>query len=215
MGSNSDKKGEGGGGVPGGVSRRSFLQGMGLAVGVATVPLGLRESSAASPAASGIGPGPARLKLKINGVTKTVNVEPRLTLNDVLRDELDMTGTKLVCGRGACGACTVMLDGVSVCSCMMLAVDARGKEITTVEGLAAADGSLDPVQEAFIEYDGQQCGFCTPGMVVQARAFLNEHPDPTREDVQHGLSGNICRCGTYDGVIAAVLSAAGKEASTA
>ena len=193
------------------LSRRSFLQGMGLAAGAAAIPLKFSEAVAAE-AGTGIGPGAARIQLKVNGAMRTVEVEPRMTLAEVLREELDMTGTKIVCDRGACGGCTVMLDGESVCSCMMWAADARGKEITTIEGLQRADGTLDPVQEGFIEHDAQQCGFCTPGLVMASRAFLNENPDPTLEEIKEGLAGNICRCGTYTHIFAAVQYAAKKEA---
>lgn len=196
----------------GNLSRRGFLQTVGLAAGAVAVPGGIGRVSAAEAGASGAqGPGPIKLKLKINGAPKTVEAEPRLTLLEVLRDKLDMTGSKVVCDRGACGGCTVMLGGESVCSCMMLAVDAQGKDITTIEGLAKPDGTLDPVQAAFIEHDAMQCGFCTPGLVMRSRAFLNENPHPTLEEVKRGLAGNICRCGTYPNVFAAVLTAS-KEA---
>lgn len=193
----------------GGVSRRSFLQGFGLAA--VAVPLNLRAAEAQTGTA-GIGPGVTKLKLKINAKDVTVDAEPRLTLAQVLRDKLDMTGTKVVCDRGACGGCTVMIDGESVNSCMLLAVDARDKAITTIEGLAKADGTLDPVQEGFIEHDAQQCGYCTPGLIMRSRAFLNENPHPTLDQIKKGLAGNICRCGTYTHVFAAVMTASKKGA---
>ncbi len=196
----------------GGISRRSFLQGMGLAAGTVALPLGLPLAGADEAKAGATGPGPVKLSLKINGQMKSVEVEPRMTLLDTLRDKLDLTGSKKVCDRGACGGCTVSLDGESVCSCMMLAIDAQGKEITTIEGLAKPDGTLDRVQEGFIEHDAQQCGFCTPGFVMRAHAFLKENPKPTLDQLKAGLSGNICRCGTYTNVFSAVMSAAQKEA---
>lgn len=196
------------------ISRRGFLQSVGLAAGSAVLPAGVRTARAAEEGAAGagMGPGAVKLKLKINGETKAFEAEPRLTLADVLRDKLDLTGTKVVCDRGACGACTVLVNGEAVCSCMMLAVDALGKDVTTIEGLAKPDGTLDPVQAAFIEHDAQQCGFCTPGLVMRSRSFLNENPHPTVDEIKRGLSGNICRCGTYTHVIAAVLTASKKEA---
>lgn len=196
-----------------GISRRRFLQGVGLAAGVAGVPLSFGHAQDAPP--PGLGPGTAKIKITVNGQARTVEVEPRLTLAEVLRDELDLTGTKIVCDRGACGGCTVMVAGESVCACMMWAVDARDKEVTTIEGLAAPDGTLDPVQAAFVEHDAQQCGFCTPGLVMRSRAFLNENPNPTLEEVKEGLAGNICRCGTYTHVFQAVLTAAKQEGAKA
>jgi aerobic-type carbon monoxide dehydrogenase small subunit (CoxS/CutS family) len=130
-----------------------------------------------------------------------------VTLLEALRHELGLTGAKRVCDRGTCGTCTVIMDGKPVYSCSVLAVDARGRQITTVEGLAA-EGKLHPVQQAFVDNDGQQCGFCTPGFVVACKAFLDKHPNPTPADVQKGLGGNLCRCGTYVGVGAAVIQAA-------
>jgi xanthine dehydrogenase YagT iron-sulfur-binding subunit len=135
-----------------------------------------------------------------------VEVEPRVTLLDALRQDLDVTGAKRVCDRGTCGACTMLVDGKPVYACTMLAIDAQGAKITTVEGLATS--GLHPLQQAFVDHDGLQCGFCTPGFVVACKAFLDKHPRPTREDVEHGLGGNLCRCGTYAGIREAVLAAA-------
>lgn len=194
------------------VSRRAFLQTIGATAGVASLSLDPSKARAEAGPPS-IGPGPAKLALKINGQAKTVEVEPRTTLLDAIRDGLDMTGSKKVCDRGSCGACTVMVDGESVCSCMMLAADARGAEITTIEGIAGADGKLDPIQAAFIEHDASQCGFCTPGFVVRCKSFLNENPKPSLDQIKEGLAGNICRCGTYTHIFAAVQQVAGvKEA---
>ena len=153
------------------------------------------------------GPEPVRITLKINGETRTIPVEPRMTLAEVLRGPLGLTGTKIACNRGACSACTVWLDGVAVCSCMMLAIEVGARSVTTIEGLA--NGSqLHPVQAAFIEHDALQCGFCTPGLVMSSAALLEHTPDPTVEDVQAAISGHFCRCGTYPHVVAATLAAA-------
>jgi xanthine dehydrogenase YagT iron-sulfur-binding subunit len=134
-------------------------------------------------------------------------VEPRVTLLDALRDRLDLTGAKKVCDRGTCGACTVLLDGKAVYSCTMLAIEAQGHEILTIEGLAP-EGEMHPISAAFVANDAQQCGFCTPGFVMASKAFLDKNPNPTEAQVQHALGGNLCRCGTYIGVRAAVVAAA-------
>ena len=148
------------------------------------------------------------ISVTINGEAHTREVETRLNLADFLRHELEMTGTHVGCEHGACGACTVLVDGEAVRSCLMLAVQASGHEVTTVEGLAADDGALHPVQEAFWKNHGLQCGFCTPGMVISVTAFLKDNPDPTEKDVRAALSGNICRCTGYQGIVAAALEAA-------
>jgi xanthine dehydrogenase YagT iron-sulfur-binding subunit len=153
------------------------------------------------------GPGKVPIKLTINGKAQTVEVEPRVTLLDALRNDLDVTGAKRVCDRGTCGACTMIVDGKPVYSCTTLAIEAQGKSITTVEGLMQGD-KLHPLQQAFIDNDAQQCGFCTPGFVVACKAFLDKNPNPTPEQIQRGLGGNLCRCGTYMGVRAAVAQAA-------
>jgi aerobic-type carbon monoxide dehydrogenase small subunit (CoxS/CutS family) len=145
--------------------------------------------------------------LNINGKDYKANVEPRATLLNTLRNQLDLTGTKLVCDRGSCGACTVFLDGKPVCSCLTLALDVQGKKITTIEGLAKGD-QLDPVQAAFIEKDALQCGFCTPGMIMSVRALLNRTPSPSLAQVKYAVAGNLCRCGTYPRVFEAALAAA-------
>ena len=148
------------------------------------------------------------ISVTINGAAHTREVETRLNLADFLRHELEMTGTHVGCEHGACGACTVLVDGEAVRSCLMLAVQASGHEVTTVEGLAADDGALHPVQEAFWKNHGLQCGFCTPGMVISVAAYLKDNPDPTEKDVRAALSGNICRCTGYQGIVAAALEAA-------
>jgi xanthine dehydrogenase YagT iron-sulfur-binding subunit len=156
------------------------------------------------------GPGKTPIVLTVNGNKQTAEVEPRVTLLEALRHELDMTGAKRVCDRATCGACTVIMDGKPVYACSVLAIEAQGKAITTVEGLMKG-GRLHPIQQAFIDNDAQQCGFCTPGFVVACKAFLDKNPNPTAEQVKRGLGGNLCRCGTYVGVQAAVMQAARRQ----
>ena len=151
--------------------------------------------------------GEQALTLNVNGKDVKVKAEPRTTLLEVLRYQLDLTGAKRVCDRGACGACTVHLDGKAVYSCSVLAIDAQAHQITTVESLSP-DGKLHPIQQAFVDNDAQQCGFCTPGFVMACKAFLDHHPSPTPDQIKHGLSGNFCRCGTYAGMRVAVAQAA-------
>ena len=152
------------------------------------------------------------VSITVNGVAREAEVEPRRTLTDFLRDDCRLTGTHLGCEHGVCGACTVLLDGRAVRSCLVFAVQADTAEVTTVEGLANGD-ELTPVQRAFRDEHGLQCGFCTPGFVVSATAFLAEHPDPTDDEIREGLSGNLCRCTGYQGIIQAVRRAAGREAA--
>jgi aerobic-type carbon monoxide dehydrogenase small subunit (CoxS/CutS family) len=149
-----------------------------------------------------------RLSMTVNGTWFEHDVEPRLLLVHYIRDVLGLTGTNVGCDTTSCGACTVLLDGESVKACTVLAVQADGAEITTIEGLARSDGSLHPLQEAFREHHGLQCGFCTPGMVMAAASFLREHPDPTEAEVREGLEGNLCRCTGYHNIVQAVLAAA-------
>jgi xanthine dehydrogenase YagT iron-sulfur-binding subunit len=153
------------------------------------------------------GPGKVPVTLTINGKKQTAQLEPRVTLLDALRDQFELTGAKRVCDRGTCGTCTVLLDGKTAYACSVLAIDAQGRAITTIEGLGDPE-HLHPIQRAFVDNDAQQCGFCTPGFVVACKAFLDQHPQPTPEQVKHGLSGNFCRCGTYAGIRAAVAQAA-------
>ena len=196
-----------------GVTRRGFLKGAGLtAAGAAILDAGLlgaSEAAATAPEPKVIGPGRVSVSLRINNQLRRVEVEPRTTLAEALRFELGLTGTKVVCDRGSCSACTVWVDGTPVCSCMTLAVDVGARAVTTIEGLAQKNGErLHPVQEAFIEYDAMQCGFCTPGMIMSCAALLKHNPRPTLEDVQTATSGNLCRCGTYPKVFEATLAAA-------
>jgi len=191
-----------------GFSRRAFLKGAGVTVSAGVIATeGLLEAASAAPKPTIAGPGPTPITLKINGQAHRLELEPRVTLLDALRDHLDITGSKKVCDRATCGACTVHLDGKAVYSCTVLAIDAQNYEITTIEGLAA-EGELSPVSAAFVEHDAQQCGFCTPGFVMAVTAFLKRHPNPTYEEVTAGLGGNLCRCGTYMGVREATLDAA-------
>jgi len=188
-----------------GVSRRGFIRGVGLSGGAAGI-LQTEAPAEAAQAPKTSGPGPVPITLTINGKAVKLTVEPRVTLLDALRDNLGYTGAKKVCDRGDCGACTVIVGGKAVYACNIFAIDAQGQQIQTVEGLSAA-GKLHPVQSAFIENDGLQCGFCTPGFVMAAKAFLDRNPNPTMEQVETGLGGNLCRCGTYVGVRKAVLEA--------
>ena len=191
-----------------GTSRRGFLKGMGLGTAATGLLTAARPSAEAAQRDSGIkGPGELPVSLKVNGKTRKLNVEPRVTLLDALRNRLDLTGPKKVCDRGTCGACTVLVDGQPVYSCTLLAVEAEGLDITTVEGIGTPD-KLSKVQKAFIEHDAQQCGFCTPGFVTAATAFVKEHPNASIEEVRAGLGGNLCRCGTYAGMLLAVSEAA-------
>jgi carbon-monoxide dehydrogenase small subunit len=152
------------------------------------------------------------VRATVNGEPREAVVEPRLTLADFLREQCGLTGTHLGCEHGVCGACTVLVDGAAVRSCLMLAVQAHGAEVTTIEGIAGADGTLHPVQEAFRDQHGLQCGFCTPGFVVSVTAFLRDHPNPTDREINEALSGNLCRCTGYQGIINAVRAAAGQGA---
>ena len=189
-----------------GFSRRLFIQGVGAGAGAAGVLTSTAE--AATGDAQPVGPDPVKISLRINGQAREVQVEPRVTLLDACRNSLDLTGAKKVCDRGTCGACTMIVDGDAVYSCSMLAIEAEGRDIQTVEGLSSSDEKMHAVQNAFVKNDAQQCGFCTPGLVMAAKALLDHNPKPTRADVEKGLSGNICRCGTYVGVRQAVLDAA-------
>lgn len=191
-----------------GFSRRSFLQGMGIGGGaVATLPTGLLVKPETASAAPTMGPGAVKVSLRINGKVQSLNLEPRVTLLDALRNHLDMTGAKKVCDRGTCGACTVIMNGRAVYSCSVLAIEAQGKDIQTIEGIGSLS-KLHPVSAAFVENDAQQCGFCTPGFVMAVKAFIDRHPNPTMDQVKRGLGGNLCRCGTYVGVRQAALDAA-------
>jgi carbon-monoxide dehydrogenase small subunit len=144
--------------------------------------------------------------LKVNGMNYKVDIEPCRTLVEVLRDTVGLTGTKKSCNEGECGACTVLMDGKPVASCLVLAIDAQGKEILTIEGLAEGE-KLHPIQEAFLKHGGIQCGFCTPGMVMSAKAFLDEHPKPTPAEVRKAIVGNLCRCTGYQQIVDSIMVA--------
>jgi xanthine dehydrogenase YagT iron-sulfur-binding subunit len=193
-----------------GVSRRDFLRGAGVAVsGSILAGEGLLHAATEAPGEVR-GPGETKVTLRINGRPKTLTIEPRVTLLDAMRDRLDMTGAKRVCDRGTCGACTVHLNGQAVYACTVLAIDAAesGADVETIESLAP-DGRLHPLSAAFVENDGQQCGFCTPGFVMAGKAFLDKNPHPSYDQVKSGLGGNFCRCGTYMGVRRAVVTTGG------
>ena len=148
-----------------------------------------------------------QVRLTVNGSMYELGVQPWETLLEVIRDKIGLTGTKEGCGLGECGACTVIMDGKTVNSCLVLAVEADGKEITTIEGLADGD-KLHPVQEAFMECGGLQCGFCTPGMIMSAKSLLDENPHPSEEEIRRGIAGNLCRCTGYTKIIESIASAA-------
>lgn len=197
-------------------SRRSFLKaaGAGSAAALAACRTPARRNGspdhAASPAATRdrvVGPAGVSVELTVNGSLRKLQVETRTTLADALREQLELTGTKVACDRGACGACTVQLDGEAVCSCMVLAVDADGRSVTTVEGLASGD-DLHPLQRAFVERDALQCGFCTPGMLMSCKTLLDRVPEPTPQQIREAVAGNLCRCGTYPHVFDATALAA-------
>src|SRR5580765_7632427 len=195
-----------------GLSRRDFLRGTGVsaaATALATTGIpGVAEAAAGvveQPAATAIGPGAVPITLNVNGRPTNAAIEPRVTLLDALRNYMDVTGCKRVCDRGTCGACTVLLDNKPVYACSMLALEAQGKQIRTAETLVQGD-KLDAVPAAFAQYDAQQCGFCTPGFVVAMKAVLEANPKATPAEVEHGLAGNICRCGTYEQMRDAIYS---------
>ena len=192
--------------APSGFSRRGFVIGVGVTSGAITTGL-LEQPAEAQSTGRATGPGAVPITLRIKGRQQNITVEPRVTLLDALRNELELTGAKRVCDRATCGACTVIMGGKAVYGCTVLAIDAQGKDIQTIEGLAA-ENRLHPVSQAFVDNDAQQCGYCTPGFVMAVKAFLDKNPNPTREQVDKGLGGNLCRCGTYVGVRAAALQAA-------
>ncbi len=195
-------------------TRRDFIKGAGAALAAGGV-IGIGEAAGQEKGAGGgagaaakvVGPGRVPVALVVNGAEQRLEIEPRTTLAEALRFDLDLTGTKLGCDRGACSACTVWLDGTPVCACLTLAIDVGRRAVTTIEGLARGE-KLHPVQECFIEHDAMQCGFCTPGMIMSCAALLERNPAPALDDVRTAVSGNLCRCGTYPKVFEATLAAA-------
>jgi xanthine dehydrogenase YagT iron-sulfur-binding subunit len=187
------------------ISRRLFVEGTGAGLVAATVPLSAQQTQpAAAPAAAPM----TTIRLTVNGQSRSMEVEDRWTLVEVLRDHMRLTGTKIGCDRGECGACTVLVNGKPVYACSQLAVWMDGRTVQTIEGLAQG-AKLDPLQEAFIEHDAPQCGYCTSGQLMAAKALLNENPKPTRDQVRAGLTGNLCRCSNYNHYVEAVMAAAG------
>jgi len=187
-----------------GITRRGFLQIM----GAGAVASGTPGAFSAEPTAGTAEPAElTRIRLLVNGRRHRLTVEPRWSLLFVLREKLGLTGTKVGCERGECGACTVLLDGQPRYSCLTLAVEAEGKEITTIEGLMRGE-DLGPVQQAFLERDAFQCGYCTPGQIMAVEGLLRSTPDPSFEEIRRGVSGNLCRCGTYDHIFKAARRAA-------
>jgi xanthine dehydrogenase YagT iron-sulfur-binding subunit len=191
------------------VSRRDFLKTAGVgSLATAVTAVGENEAGAQT-APRVVGPGEVPVALTVNGRRVELRIEPRVTLLDALRNRADLTGSKRVCDRGACGACTMIVDGRAVYSCSTLAIEVQGKQIRTVDGLVSGN-TLHPVQEAFCDKDALMCGFCTPGFVMATVALLEKHPNPTPEQARKGLDGNICRCGTFVRVMEAAMAAAGK-----
>lgn len=204
----------------GGLSRRTFLK-LGAATAAVPIVAGPRMVDIGGKDVAVYGPEKVPVTVVVNGKTFSADLEPNVTLLDALRDRFLLTGAKRVCDQGECGACTVLMDGRAVYACQVLAIEAQGKQITTVESLVVQEGAgsrgghvslegwkLHPIQQALVEHDGLQCGFCTPGFVMASKALLDKNLHPTPEQVMHGLSGNYCRCGTYTGLKAALASAA-------
>ncbi len=194
-----------------GISRRGFIKGAGLTtVGSVALQTGVFAGSGISDDGKiALGPDAVGITMNINGKVRKLNIEPRMTLANALREELQLTGTKIVCDRGSCSACTVWIDETPVNACMTFAMDVGERKVTTIEGLAR-DGNLHPIQEAFIEHDASQCGYCTPGMIMSTAHLLSQNPDPSLDDVKNATRGNYCRCGTYPHVFKATLAAAQK-----
>ena len=201
------------------ISRRHFVEGTsaGLVAAAAVKPVKGQQPAAQTAAkpAPALDPSIPRttIQFTLNGAKRSMEVEDRWTLVELLRDHLQLTGTKIGCDRGECGACTVLVDGKSLYSCSQLAVWINGKTVTTVEGLASA-AKLDPLQQAFIDHDGPQCGFCTSGQLMSAKALLNRNPKPTADDARTAMTGNICRCGNYNHYVEAVLAASGAPSTS-
>lgn len=189
------------------LSRRRFIKAVVASSAVAATNAGIQASKAQQRSAGSV---ERLISLNINGRTRRVDVVPQETLAYTLRYKLGLTGTKIGCNRGECGACTLLIDGVPNYSCSTLTHSVRGREVTTVEGLQKSDGTLHPVQQAFVDELSPQCGFCTPGQVMTAVALLDENPRPTREEARQAMSGNICRCGAYDHYLNGIMRASGQ-----
>jgi xanthine dehydrogenase YagT iron-sulfur-binding subunit len=203
----------------GGLSRRAFLRGSAavgalggslLTAAAAAPPTPPKPSPRREAGVELLGPGPVPVTLEVNGRPRRLEIEPRVTLLDALREHLDTTGAKRVCDRGTCGACTVLLGGRTVYACSVLAIEAQGQPIETVESLGTPE-RLHPLQAAFVEHDAQQCGFCTPGFIIAAKALLDRNPSPSAAELDQGLAGNFCRCGTYAGMRQAILAVGGAK----
>ncbi len=190
------------------ISRRRFLRDTSAGVAATTVAAGAVSAAEQAPSPAPVATAPTHeLRFTVNGTAHRVLIEDRWSLAEVLRDHLGLTGTKIGCERGECGACTVILNGTTVYACSYLAAWCEGATVQTVEGLAR-NGALDPLQQAFIDHDGPQCGFCTSGQLMSARVLLNANPHPTEDQVKRGLAGNLCRCSNYNRYVEAVLAAA-------
>ncbi len=196
-----------------GVSRRVFFKSVGVG-SLATGALAAAQAEAQTAGPTALGPGEVPVRLMINGRRHDLRIEPRVTLLDAVRDRLDLTGNKRVCDRGTCGACTMIVDGRTVYSCSTLAIEAQGKKIRTVDGLATGN-TLHVVQEAFCDVDAMMCGFCTPGFVVATVALLEKYPNATVEQARRELDGNVCRCGTFNRIMEAAMKAKGRLRATA
>lgn len=196
------------------MTRRTFLKSLGTtavttaALGANSVATGLAQANAEQRQ----GPGAVAITLVVNGEKKTLSVEPRVTLLEALRGNVGLTGAKEACDRATCGACTVLLNDTPVYACSLLAIEAQGAEITTIEGIAR-DGKISALQQAMVDKDGLQCGFCSPGMVMVLTALLRKNPHPTEAEVKHAVAGNLCRCGSYPRIFAATLAASGQKAA--
>lgn len=199
----------------GGVTRRGFLKGLGttaLTAAVASAHSVAKELEHAN-AETPLGPGPVPVTLVVNGEKRTFSLEPRVTLLEALRTHAGLTGAKEACDRATCGACTVLLDNLPVYACSILAIEAQGAEITTIEGLAKS-GELTALQQAFVDQDGMQCGYCSPGFVLSLTALLRRNPHPTEAEVRQACTGNLCRCGSYPRILTAALKTAGVKTTS-
>lgn len=194
------------------LSRRRFIKAVIASSVAAATNAGIHSANAQDRPNQARGAVERLISLNINGRTRRVDVLPQETLAHTLRYKLGLTGTKIGCNRGECGACTVMIDGITNYSCSTLTHSVRARQVMTVEGVQASDGTLHPVQQAFIDELSPQCGFCTPGQVMAAVALLEENPTPTREEVRQGMAGNLCRCGAYDHYLNGVMRASGQDA---